>query len=186
MRTKILTPLHYQLAAFALVGVLMVTAPNVATAQNQLPPGTYTTTITAQDLPGFPPAQGNWEITFTADHFSAALNRVVQAEGLLAVKQDQLTLTDVSGPAAATDSDAVGTYKWSFDGKALTLTNVNDNNPNRATVLTAHPLQLKSSPARLPTTGDDTVASTRGLLVLVLLILVLVSVGLVMRRRRNS
>ena len=146
MRTRKLTPLRYLLAVFALMGMLVVTACNVGTAQNpsQPPPGTYTTTITKQDLPGFPPAQGNWEITFTAGHYSAALNGVVQAEGLLTVKQDQLTLTDVSGPAAATDSDAVGAYKWSFDGKALTLTNVNDNNPNRTAVLTSHPLQLKN------------------------------------------
>ncbi len=145
LRTGIRTPLRYLLAVFALVGMLMIAACNGGTAQNtaQPPLGTYTTTITKQDLPGYPPAQGNWEITFTAGHYSAALNGEVQAEGLLTVKQDQLTLTDVSGPAAATDSDAVGTYKWSFDGKALTLTAVQDPNPNRTVVLSAHPLQLK-------------------------------------------
>ena len=95
-------------------------------------------------------------------------------------------MTDVSGPAAATGADAVGTYKWSFDGKALTLTTVQDSDPNRATVLTAHPLQLKATPARLPATGDDTVASTRELLVLISLSLALVSVGLAVRQRRNS
>ncbi len=141
----------------------MITACNVGTAQNpsQPPPGTYTTTITGQDLPDHPELQGNWEITFTSDSFTAALNGQVQVAGRIAVKQDQVTLTDVSGPGAATDSDAVGTYKWSFDGKVLTLTKVQDPNPNRTAVLTSHPLQLKSTAARLPATGDDTVASTR-------------------------
>ena len=145
------------------MGMLMITACNVGTAQNpsQPPPGTYTTTITGQDLPDHPELQGNWEITFTSDSFTAALNGQVQVAGRIAVKQDQVTLTDVSGPGAATDSDAVGTYKWSFDGKVLTLTKVQDPNPNRTAVLTSHPLQLKSTAARLPATGDDTVASTR-------------------------
>jgi len=188
MTTEIRMPLRHLLAVFALVGVLMATATNVATAQNssQPPLGAYTTAITGQDLPGIPELQGNWEITFTSERFTAALSGKVQVEGSYSVKQDQLTLTDESGPGAATGADAVGTYKWSFDGKALTLTKVQDSNPNRATVLTAHPLQLKSTPARLPATGDDTVASTRELLVLALLSLALLSVGLVVRQRRNG
>ena len=188
MTTEILTSLRHLLAVFALVGVLVVTAPNIATAQNssQLPSGTYTTTMTAQDLPDHPDLQGNWEITFTGDSFTAALSGKVQVEGSYTVKQDQLTLTDKSGAGAGTGADATGTYKWSFDGKVLILTKVQDENPSRATVLAAHPLQLKSNPAGLPATGGDTFASTRWLLVLVLLSLALVSVGLVMRRRRNS
>ena len=185
MTTEIRTPLRHLFAVLVFVGVLMVAIPHRATAQNvsQPPFGTYTTTITAQDLPGLPPAQGNWEITFTAGHYSAALQGQVQSEGLLTVKQDQLTLTDVSGPAAATDADAVGTYTWSFDGKALTLKSVLDPNPNRTVVLSAHPLQLKSTAARLPATGDASVASTQGLLVLLSLILALLTIGFVVRRR---
>jgi hypothetical protein len=145
LRTRILTPLHYLLAVFALMGMLMITACNVGTAQNpsQPPPGTYTTTITGQDLPDHSDLQGNWEITFTGDRFTAALGGKVQVEGHYTVKQDQLTLTDESGPGAGTGADAAGTYKWSFDGKALILTKVQDENPSRATVLSAHPLQLK-------------------------------------------
>lgn len=123
----------------------MITACGGGTAQNpsQPPPGTYTTTITGQDLPDHSELQGNWEITFKGDSYSAALRGIVQVEGSYTVKQDQLTLTDKSGPGAGTGADAVGTYKWSFDGKALILTKVQDENPSRTTVLSAHPLQLK-------------------------------------------
>jgi hypothetical protein len=140
---------HVQATAVAApTGEMLLTSAE-ATSEN-LPPGTYTTTITEADIPpGFPPEAipilvGEWQIEFTE-----AGSLVVTKDGDIVVvghynsNPFRVALTDQQGALACTDAPgiATGIYQWSFANDELVLTTVRDRCAGRNLVLTAHPLQ---------------------------------------------
>jgi hypothetical protein len=117
----------------------------------QLPPGTYTATITESDIPpGFPPEAipvlvGQWQIEFTE---AGTLIVSKKGEGVVVVGRYtsnpvRYVTTDLLGPLACVDEpgEATGVYEWTFENNELTLTVVHDRCAGRAFALTVHPLQ---------------------------------------------
>ena len=60
-------------------------------------------------------------------------------EGTYKAEGDRLVLIDVSGPYACPAEQKTGTYAWHVEGKALTLTKVDDTCDDRSADLTGHP-----------------------------------------------
>ncbi len=119
-----------------------------------VPPGTYTTTFTANEIPPEFPAEarsnlaGHWKLKLTeGERFSVAKGGEIIAEGRYNFTREQFVLTDEKGKASCAAGDgtaATGTYQWAFDGKKLTFTVVEDDCPGRRFVLTFHPLMKET------------------------------------------
>ncbi|MBI3959290.1 MAG: hypothetical protein HY328_10820 [Chloroflexi bacterium] len=131
------------------VGMALATsAEEMETAQQAaLPPGIYTTTLAAEDIPPAFPAEaipllsGAWEMNFTdAGRFTVAKDDEVVVEGHYTSTQDEVVLTDERGPLACGKPGAeTGRYRWQLADEMLTLTVVADECDGRAVILTAHP-----------------------------------------------
>lgn len=114
-------------AAIVLLLVLAGCAPT-----RSLPPGTYATTLT-----DFYP--GKWELTLAeGNRYSFTQDGSIVDEGHYTSTQDQIVFTYEKGPYACPGQETY-IYKWAFDGKALTLTTVEDQCHDRNRVITAHP-----------------------------------------------
>ncbi|MGH9844632.1 MAG: hypothetical protein ACREEM_38420 [Blastocatellia bacterium] len=120
---------------------------------SSLPPGVYTTTLTAKDLPSdfpMPPEYliGKWEITFTKDNRCRVIkDGEFGAEGGYTSMAEQLVIEEGKGPlsCAPAPGGKIGTYKWKLEGNKLTLTAVEDKCGGRRVVLTARPLEKSQS-----------------------------------------
>ena len=126
---------------------------------SSLPPGVYTTTLTAKDLPSDFPSPpeyliGKWEITFTKDNCYRLIKDGERGpEGGYTSTAEQLVIDDGKGPlsCAQVPGGKIGTYKWKLEGNKLTLTAVEDKCSGRRVVLTARPLeQSQSQDSSLP------------------------------------
>jgi hypothetical protein len=109
--------------------------------ENPLPLGIYVTTITKEDNVRYDVA-GTWELTLAeGNRYSFTQMGMPIAEGRYSLTQDQIVFTDEKDYAGeCIDLGAeTGTYKWAFDGEALTLTTVEDQCPCRNIVNTVHP-----------------------------------------------
>jgi hypothetical protein len=124
--------------------------PSAEVNSTNLPPGTYTTTITEADIPPyFPPEAiailvGQWQIEFTE-----AGSSVVTKDGDIVVvghytsTPTRVVLTDQQRALSCTDAPGIAraVYKWSLGNDELVLSSVLDRCAGRQVVLTAHPLQ---------------------------------------------
>jgi hypothetical protein len=124
-------------------------SPSVSS--ENLPPGTYSTTITAADLQGFPPEiiailVGVWETEFTAGG-----SYIVTKDGDIVVighynsTSDTLIMHDLQGAYSCTDEPgiATGVYRWTVENNALVLSAVKDRCAGRQAILTAHAMQAQ-------------------------------------------
>jgi hypothetical protein len=144
---------YIALSLALVVAVLVVVSPSVPNAMANsanVPPGIYTTTLTAADIPAeFPPEfipvlVGDWEI-----EFSESGSYIVSKDGYPVVvgrynsNPSRIVMTDLQGPLSCTDEPgiATATYRWTLAGYELILTTVNDRCAGRNLALTAHPLQ---------------------------------------------
>ncbi len=115
--------------ALLLVLAGCATTPSVA-------PGTYAATITEEEAIDL---QGEWELTLVeGSHYSFARQGSIVDEGRYSLTQDQIVFTYEKGPYACIGQETY-IYKWALDGKALTLTTVEDGCPDRNRVIAAHP-----------------------------------------------
>jgi hypothetical protein len=143
-RKRITVPRLTVAIALAAAGSLAVGAMG---ANEHIPPATYMTTISSQDIPAsFPPEAGEllvgaWQIEFT-DNGIAFVTR----DGELVVttryhtNPARLILQDQGGSLACLPPRA-GVFAWALEQDVLTLAEVQDTCAGRALVLTAHPLQ---------------------------------------------
>ena len=125
---KHLKAVAFLLCASMATACLLCQAPlAVSRAQDKFPTGSF--------------AAGMFTITFNSDgsHSVSADDKIV-VKGTYNVEQDQLVLTDKEGEYACAET---GKYKWKYDGKALTLTKVEDECEGRMTALTGQPLVKK-------------------------------------------
>jgi hypothetical protein len=117
--------------------------------------GTYTTTITQQDIEAanfeiFEDLEGTWDIQFSENgvidwtYRANNLDREYAIHTEFSAADDTLVLGEESGEYSC-DQTGV-TYDWTGDGTQLALTNVDDSCTQRMIVLTSHPL------VRLPET----------------------------------
>lgn len=106
--------------ASAFLGVLLM-LPSVK-GQEKFPTGTYT--------------GGAFTLSVGDDgiHTVSTEGKVV-VKGNYVVAKDQITFTDKEGDYACVGQ--AGTYKWAFDGKALSFTKVEDQCDGRVQGLTA-------------------------------------------------
>jgi hypothetical protein len=135
------------LALFTVVVSCTLTAPMATPAPPTPPPTatgiplppTYTpvANTTAPQLVGawvyITPQKQQWELDLLADgtwHFK--LNNYELLNGVYTVKGDQFLMTDNQdkGDSCPPDTNP-GVYKWAVDGKALTLTLINDTCKSR-------------------------------------------------------
>ena len=118
-------------AALVVLLVLAACAP-----QPSLAPGAYASAITREDTTSYI-IIGDWELTLTEQNaYSLSKDGDFWEEGNYNLTQDQVEITMELGkyPCGAT-----GTYNWTSDGEALTLTTVGDTCEGRSTILTTHP-----------------------------------------------
>ena len=109
------------------LAICSVLATGSAIAAMPFPPGTY----------------GGGAVSITFD--GAGLVQVkkggtLEVEGSYAFNDDQLEVTDKSGPWACTKAtEKSGTYHWKYDGGTLTFTPIADQCKDRAGSLTSQP-----------------------------------------------
>jgi hypothetical protein len=111
------------------------------------PEGTFTTTLTVEELPADMPAEmrkalaGVWELTFLeGKRFMVSLNSKPMVEGRLTATSDGLVLTDEKGviSCAIAPGEETGKYKWAQDENKLTLSATDDKCEGRKLILTLH------------------------------------------------
>ena len=143
------TTLIKVVAVIALVVVVMLTFTSAGATPRAFPPGTYSVTIVAEDVPPFFPPEavpifvGQWVNELTPDG-----DVIVYKDGdMVAVARyvanpARFVTTDLFGPLSCTTvpGEATGVYKWMFDDE-LTLEAVHDRCLGRQFVLTVHPWQ---------------------------------------------
>ena len=103
------------------------------------------TNLFAADLPQGTYASGDYTIVFAdKGQFRVLTGEEVVVEGEYTVKGEQLMLTDKRGRLACTgEGMATATYRWKYEGEALTLTKVEDKCSGRSAGLTAGPWKRK-------------------------------------------
>jgi len=118
-------------------------------AAQPLPNAIYTMTLTAADMPFFPPEvveilSGTWEQDFTdARNYFVRLNGDVMIHGRYTSTPGRLIMRDQGGPLACLHEprQAQGVYEWTFANDELVLAVVKDHCAGRPFVLTVLPWQ---------------------------------------------
>jgi hypothetical protein len=105
----------------AMCWLLIITAPS---AQSRFPTGAFS----GADL----------HVTFTASGKMLVKDKgVLVIEAIYSVNGDQIIFTDKQGKYACIEAvNAVGKYRWKYDGKALRFTKVEDRCESRIKTLT--------------------------------------------------
>jgi hypothetical protein len=106
-------------------------------SEPSLSPGTYTATITREDSSSYFTI-GEWELTLAEGNGYSLITKdgKFREEGDYTLTQDQMVFAMTEGKYPC---GGKGTYQWASDGKALTLTAVEDGCEGRSTLLTMHP-----------------------------------------------
>jgi len=147
-RFTLLKAIYLPLVAASLLLSACGTCPE---PEQQLPDGTYTTTVAVEDMTniGMPPDYvcenaGTFNLTVTGKTWSmfqaAAPGCIVKNpswSGTWKFCGDEATFTD------DIQSGSSYTYKWAFDGTELRFTRVDDILVNRITYLTTYPWVLQ-------------------------------------------
>lgn len=107
----------------------------VAGAAAALEPGVYRARIS-----GASPAvlNGTWRITLgapTTGYFRITRNNSIAVEGTIKIRGNRITFSDFFGPFRCKGTQYRGTYRWTLNGKALTLRVVSDACTGRRAVL---------------------------------------------------
>ena len=139
-----------KLIGAVLVLTLVALVPVTLAASGGIPPGAYSTTVTAADIPpDFPPEFaailiGTWTVEFNDDGVTEAYKEGdLVAFGRYTSNKSHLVMTDTGGPLACLDAKgiATGVYTWSLTGDELQLTPVLDRCFGRQFVLTLRSLE---------------------------------------------
>ena len=109
--------------------------------------GTYSSTLTADDVKGVTVVRGDqlvgkWTLVFNSDGtYEVRLNDVTHVKGTFTLKDDELTLTDKTGDFACVEGDnPQGVYKITRSALMLTFEKVKDETcPGRASAMTLKP-----------------------------------------------
>jgi hypothetical protein len=120
------------------IRLALAVAVCVATAASSRP-------AAAADFPVGAYTIGEFTITFAdAGQYRVSKGEEVVVEGEYKVNGDQLLLTDKGGSMACSAAgQQTGTYRWKYEGDALTLTKVEDACPGRSAAITAAPWKRK-------------------------------------------
>jgi hypothetical protein len=60
-------------------------------------------------------------------------------DGRFVANADQIKLTDESGPMACSEDEATGSYRWKYEGEALSFSNLDDRCDGRSGDLSGRP-----------------------------------------------
>ena len=91
------------------------------TAKPSLMPGTYTTSITREDVSSYL-FIAEWALTFSEENgYSLTKDGQLHEEGSYTLTQDQIEFASAPGTSICS---ATGTYQWASDEKELTLTKI--------------------------------------------------------------
>ena len=140
--------LTIKLIGAVLVLTLAVLVPVTLAASGEIPPGAYSTTITAADIPpDFPPEFaailiGTWVTQFDGNgEYVVTKNGDFVAHGTYTSNKSHLVMRDKDGPLACLDARgiATGTYGWELSNGELTLSPILDRCFGRQFVLTLRP-----------------------------------------------
>jgi hypothetical protein len=118
--------------------------------------GTFTTTITAEELPKDMPAgmrkalAGTWEVILLANNrFQILLGDKPMVEGRFTISPDGIVLTDEKGmiSCAVAPGEETGKYRWTLDAGKLTFAATDDKCEGRKLILTIHAWTKKEEAA---------------------------------------
>jgi hypothetical protein len=146
------TPPGSSLIAF--IAVAMAFASGLAADHQNLPAGSYATTITLDDVPDsfpFPKRDlvGQWQVEFSeAGSVIVTREGRIAAEGHYSSSPGSVEMTDVGGPYAC--GPIVGSYGWTLEDGELTLTLESDGCAGRTIILTTRPFIALASTASGP------------------------------------
>jgi len=134
------------LTAVAVAALVLALSPFSARADvDKFPTGTYTTTITADDVAGTPPffqdlLIGDWSMTYKEDGGFEVYNLTTgqSAQGKYVV--NPAVVVFVGKDTGQLACLGAGVYKWTTTGNSLTFTAVSDQCLGRFIVFTSHPL----------------------------------------------
>jgi hypothetical protein len=134
-RTDVTKRSRLSISLVASIGLLLVLIG--CAAKRSLPPGTYVSTISREDTTSYG-FIGEWELSLTEGNgYSLSKDGQPDEEGSYNLTQDQIVFTLMLGKGGV--CSAPGTYQWASDGKALTLTKVEDPCEGRPWVFEMHP-----------------------------------------------
>lgn len=140
---KRLKPVAILTMLFALLPMLVGFTDDPVAA----PTGSFTTVITAEELPKDMPSgmrkalAGTWEVIFVAgNRFQLLLGDKPMVEGSLTVAKDGLVFTDEKGMISCSMSpgEAKGKYKWTLEATKLAFAPIDDKCEGRKLLLTLH------------------------------------------------
>ncbi len=134
-----------RLALLAATAVLLLVLVGFTAKPSSPRLGAYTMSVAVEDIPSSVPDEvrsnfvGKWEMTFAkGNKYRISKDNNVIIEGRFAATKERLTLTDEKGVLACTQQPGIetGIYKWSYKGKKLIFTTVEDGCPGRQYILT--------------------------------------------------
>jgi hypothetical protein len=140
-RNSLLKPL------FAIVMLALFAAGAEVKGQDTtFPVGNFTITVPSSSVPAtlsVAKVAGYIEFFFDDSTYTVSQNGQIVVQGVYTATADQLVVQAMSGPNACATS-IKGTYQWTFDGKVLNLTSVDDDCDGRV-FLMSHPLTFAFS-----------------------------------------
>ncbi len=132
---------HRMSSSFCLLFALLH-LPLTAGARTEISP-TYTATLVAREFNHLDPTVGErltgiWIVQFLpGDAFQMMLNDEIMVDGYWSLKNDQISLSQMSGPLVCDENAATeAVYRVSIRGFSIRMEQVLDSCPERVAVLT--------------------------------------------------
>jgi len=139
MKIKVLS--HRMSRSFCLLFALMH-LPLTAGARTEISP-TYTATLVAREFKSLDPDVGErlagiWMVQFLpGDAFQMMLNGEIMVDGYWSLKDDRISLSQMSGPLVCDENGAAeAVYRVSIRGFSIRMEQAVDSCPERTAVLT--------------------------------------------------
>jgi len=139
MKIKVFS--HWMSRSLCLLFALLL-LPATAGARTEISP-TYTATLVAREFKHLDPDVGErlvgvWMVQFLpGDAFQMVLNGEIMVDGYWSLKDDQISLSQMSGPLVCDEDGATEAgYRVSIRGFSIRMEQVVDSCPERTAVLT--------------------------------------------------
>ena len=122
----------YQLIIGVIIALVTVFLIGCQTSQ-ELKEGTYTSKVDSK----------NFSFTlYDGNHYTVKIDNETVVEGVYEVKNEQVYITDETGPYACGEN-MTGVYKWVIKDNKVTFTAIKDECGGRKNFMTSNPFKIK-------------------------------------------